>query len=100
MALVLSAKMTFHRQKRINVEELSASLMAAAAAQAKNNDVEKGDDYLPQSTKSKIGSDGNYLNRCVYLEQLLNVRKDHKNRDSKLGGNVYIAPNLSPITKP
>ncbi|KAL3265374.1 hypothetical protein HHI36_009581, partial [Cryptolaemus montrouzieri] len=55
-----------------DVEELSASLMAAAAAQAGNNDVEKGEDHLTQSTKSKIGSDANYLNRCVYLEQLLN----------------------------
>lgn len=46
--------------------------MAAAGAQAKNEDVEKGEDHLSQSTKSKIGSEGNYLNRCVYLEQLLN----------------------------
>ncbi|XP_044749093.1 tumor necrosis factor receptor superfamily member wengen isoform X2 [Coccinella septempunctata] len=83
-----------------DVEELSASLMAAAGAQAKSSDVEKGEDHLSQSTKSKMGSEGNYLNRCVYLEQLLNVRKDNKNRDSRVGGNVYIAPKISLNTKP
>lgn len=83
-----------------DVEELSASLMAAAGAQAKNSDVEMGEDHLSQSTKSKISSDGNYLNRCVYLEQLLNVRKDNKNRDSRVGGNVYIAPKISLNAKP
>ncbi|XP_063904647.1 tumor necrosis factor receptor superfamily member wengen isoform X2 [Zophobas morio] len=65
-----------------DVEELSAKLSLMAASSS-----EKGEILDP-----KIGpiSDGNYLNnRCVYLEQLLNVRKDTK-IGSEGGGNVYI----------
>lgn len=65
-----------------DVEELSARLSLMAAASC-----EKGEILEP-----RIGpiNDGNYLNnRCVYLEQLLNVRKDTK-IGSESGGNVYI----------
>ncbi|KAF5282208.1 hypothetical protein FQR65_LT02905 [Abscondita terminalis] len=64
-----------------DVEELSARLSLMAATSN-----EKGEILEPS-----LGPvhDGNYLkNRCVYLEQLLNVRKD-----TKIGsdtGNVYI----------
>ncbi|EFA01780.1 tumor necrosis factor receptor superfamily member wengen [Tribolium castaneum] len=74
-----------------DVEELSAKLSLMAASSS-----EKGEILEP-----RIGpiTDGNYLNnRCVYLEQLLNVRKDTKIGSEK-GGNVYIEEtSASPAT--
>ncbi|KAJ3657767.1 hypothetical protein Zmor_009550 [Zophobas morio] len=74
-------------ERKRYVEELSAKLSLMAASSS-----EKGEILDP-----KIGpiSDGNYLNnRCVYLEQLLNVRKDTK-IGSEGGGNVYIEESSS-----
>uniref|UniRef100_A0A1Y1LVQ0 TNFR-Cys domain-containing protein n=1 Tax=Photinus pyralis TaxID=7054 RepID=A0A1Y1LVQ0_PHOPY len=64
-----------------DVEELSARLSLMAASSN-----EKGEILEPSMGPVH---DGNYLkNRCVYLEQLLNVRKDTKIRSDT--GNVYI----------
>ncbi|XP_044254310.1 tumor necrosis factor receptor superfamily member wengen [Tribolium madens] len=74
-----------------DVEELSAKLSLMAASSS-----EKGEILEP-----RIGpiTDGNYLNnRCVYLEQLLSVRKDTKIGSEKRG-NVYIEEtSASPAT--
>lgn len=64
-----------------DVEELSARLSLMAAASS-----EKGEILEPNFNPVH---DGNYLNnRCVYLEQLLHVRKDTKMGSDT--GNVYI----------
>ncbi|XP_066145245.1 tumor necrosis factor receptor superfamily member wengen [Euwallacea fornicatus] len=78
-----------------DVEELSArlSLMAASSTEKCEFLEGEGSGFL---TTSSTG-DPNYLNtRCVYLEQLLSVRKeDEKNSSSRPKGNVYIEENKS-----
>ncbi|GJQ65187.1 putative tumor necrosis factor receptor/nerve growth factor receptor [Trypoxylus dichotomus] len=70
------------KELQSNVEELSLrlSLMAASCS-------EKGETLEPSFAKVR---DINYLNnKCVYLEQLLHIRKDAK-MGSEAAGNVYI----------
>lgn len=73
-----------------DVEELSARLSLIAASTPTS---EK--DFLEAAALGigNINSDGNYLNnRCVYLEQLLSVRKD-VDVGKITTGNVYIEEN-------
>ncbi|KAK9745621.1 hypothetical protein QE152_g6828 [Popillia japonica] len=83
------------------VEELSLrlSLMAANCSEkgeTLENCSEKGETLDPSFAKVR---DINYLNnKCVYLEQLLNIRKDAK-MGSEAAGNVYIEEsNPTPTT--
>ncbi|XP_022912481.1 tumor necrosis factor receptor superfamily member wengen [Onthophagus taurus] len=73
-----------------DVEELSVRLSLMAA-----NCMEKGEILEPNFTHEV--RDGHYHNnKCVYLEQLLNVRKDPNMNSGKVG-NVYIEENKSHI---
>uniref|UniRef100_A0AAR5NZY4 TNFR-Cys domain-containing protein n=1 Tax=Dendroctonus ponderosae TaxID=77166 RepID=A0AAR5NZY4_DENPD len=77
-----------------DVEELSArlSLMAATSTEKCEFLESEGTGFVMGSSSA---TDQNYLDtRCVYLEQLLSVRKeDEKNSSSKPKGNVYIEEN-------
>ncbi|XP_050297836.1 tumor necrosis factor receptor superfamily member wengen [Anthonomus grandis grandis] len=84
-----------------DVEELSArlSLMAATSTE-KCEFLEgcEGTNHTGSTPNSPASGDPNYLNtRCLYLEQLLSVRKeDEKNSPLKPKGNVYIEEHKNP----
>lgn len=81
-----------------DVEELSARLSLMAATSTEKCEFLEGNDagFVGNGKVcSSAAGDPNYLNnRCVYLEQLLSVRKeDEKNCSKKPKGNVYIEEN-------
>lgn len=77
-----------------DVDELSASLMAAASTADVVPCVEKGLKGKGIDMPSEI-TQANYLNRCVYLEQLLKGRKDHSK--NQRNDNVYIEETNPPF---
>ncbi|CAH0560079.1 unnamed protein product [Brassicogethes aeneus] len=80
-----------------DVEELSAklSLMAASGSSSEKEPGMMMDEENEDDFSAACSPEDDYKNRCVYLEQLLTVRKDQKlDKKTARQGNVYIEESI------